>query len=144
MKPQTYGSYVLVDLFSETSLGPLYKALPLDGQPEIVYLHALPDEIVKNPNASTLILTHAQRWKALHDLHTLNIVDFGLDDSGLFYTFEREQGRLLSDVLKRCVTEGIPLAPDQAVYLANRIASALASFSTSKLFAGFLSPSRSW
>jgi TonB family protein len=140
MKPQSYGSYVLVDLFSETSLGPIYKALPLEGPPAFSYLHALPADVAKNPNAATLLLTHAQRWKAIHDLHALNILDFGQDDAGLFYTFECQQGRLLSDVLKRCASEGIPLAPDQAVYLADRIAGALVSFSTAKLFAGYLSP----
>jgi len=50
--------------------------------PDLIYLHALPDAVVKNPNASTLLLTHAQRWKALHDLHALNIVDFGRTTPG--------------------------------------------------------------
>lgn len=140
MKAEAFGPYVLVDLLAETSLGPVYKALPMDGDPRLVYVHSVHEELVQNPAASTLLLTHAQRWRDLRDLHVLNLQEFGPAGPGLAYAFEYQQGRLLSDVLRRCTSEGIPLAHDQAVYLANRIAGTLVSLSTAGLFAGFLSP----
>ena len=140
MKPRLSGSYLLLETFSETSLGEVYKSLPMEGPQHLCYLHRLSDEIAKNPGSSTLILTHAQKWKSLKDLYALNLTGFGEAEGGLFYAFEYLQGRLLSDVLKRSLAEGIPLAPDQAVYIADRVATALVSLSTQGLFAGHLSP----
>jgi len=140
MEPVTFASFILVEEVSKTALGEIYKALPLEGDAELRFLYRVSEEVSREPTAATLFLTHAQRWKTLRDLYALNLMEFGQEGDRLFFTFEFVQGRLLQDVLSRCGTEGIPLAADQAVYLANRTAGALVSLSTQDLHAGCLSP----
>jgi TonB family protein len=140
MKPKAFGSFVLVDQLTETSLGQIYKAIPLEGEPVLQYLIVLDKEILATSEAATLFLAHSQKWKELRDLYTLNLLESGQEGNDLYYTFEYTQGRLLSDVLDKCMTEGLPLATDQAVYLAERAAGALVSLSTQGIFAGHLSP----
>lgn len=140
MQPQRLGDFVAVEVLSETSLGTLYKALPAEGEPRLLFVKAFAPSIAACAPAATLLQTHAARWAALQDLYTLHMESLQFAGEQLVASFEYRQGRLLSDILRRCEREGIPVAPDQAVYLAERIAGALVSLSTQDQFAGALSP----
>ncbi len=142
MQPKNFGSYLLGNPFSATSIGELNRALPLDGQPAIRMLHVLPKELLGNANTRSLLLRNAKQWSSVKDLHTLGLLDLGEAEKTIFFAYEYEQGRLLSDILARCEQEGLPLSPDQAVYIIERLAGALLSVSASGSVYGCLSPQR--
>jgi len=140
MQPQRLGDFVAVEVLSETSLGTLYKALPVEGEPRLLFLKAFPAAVATCAPAATLLQTHAARWQGLQDLYTLHLEGAEIAGDQILASCEYRQGRLLSDILKRCDQEGIPVAHDQAVYLAERIAGALVSLSTQDQFSGALTP----
>lgn len=140
MEPQRWGDFIAVETLSQTSLGTVYKALPVEGEPKLFYLKTFPPAVASRSQAATLLQTHGARWQALRDLYTLHLDSLGQAGDHFLATFEYRQGRLLSDILDRAAKEGIPLAPDQAVYLAERIAGALLSLSTQDQYAGALCP----
>ena len=142
MQPKNIGSYLLGNPLSATSVGELGRALPLDGQPTIRLLHVLPKELVGNANTRALLLRTAKQWSSVKDLHSLGLLDSGEADKTVYFAYEYEQGRLLSDILARCEQEGLPLSPDQAVYIIERLAGALLSVSASGSVYGCLSPQR--
>ncbi len=138
MEPRRFGDYLAVEAFSQTSLGEVFKAVNLNSKPGLYLLKVFSKEVSECGPAVTLLQTHANKWKALGDLYTLGLHGFGEQDGRLFIAIEYQQGRLLSDVLARSAQEGLPLAHDQAVYLAERIAGALLSLSTQGQFHGAL------
>ena len=138
MEPRRFGDYLAVEAFSQTSIGEVFKAVSISGKPGLYLLKVFSKEISECGPAVTLLQTHANKWKALGDLYTLGLNGFGQQDGRLFIAIEYQQGRLLSDVLARSAQEGLPLAHDQAVYLAERIAGALLSLSTQGQFHGAL------
>jgi len=140
MQPQRLGDFVAVEVLSETSLGTLYKAVPAEGEARLVFLKVFPDSLTTCAPAATLLQAHSARWQGIQDLYTLRLESAGIAGDRMLASYEYRQGRLLSDILRRCDQEGIPVAPDQAVYLAERIAGALVSLSTQDQFAGALSP----
>jgi TonB family protein len=136
MAMRSLGSYILVEEFAETSFGAIYKALPLKGEPKISFLHLLSEEIRKDPQTATMIRTCFEKWKKIKDINTLNLLDWQEKNEGLSYCFEYERGRLLSDLLAECRKEGIPLAYDQAIYLASRIVEGILSVKNDEFFYG--------
>lgn len=138
MQPQRFGDYLAVEAFSQTSLGEVFKAVNTEGEPRLFLLHVFPKEVSECAPANTLLQAHANKWKEMGDLYTLGLNGFGQEQGRFFIAVEYLQGRLLSDVLARCAQEGLPLAHDQAVYLAERIAGALLSLSTQSQFHGAL------
>jgi len=136
MDMRVVGNYILVDEFSETAFGEIYKALPLRGEPRIFLFHLLKDEIVKEPQTATVVKTYCEKWKKVKDLNTLNLADWQEKGGELGYVFEYERGRLLSNLLGECARECIPLAFDQAVYLASRILEGLLSVKSEDFFYG--------
>lgn len=142
MQPETCGSHILMKVFAKTSLGEIYKALPLDGPAEIRLVHRLPEEVEKTPEAEKLVRRQAKQWQGVKDLHALNLLEMSKPGDPLWCAFEYHQGRLVSDILERSRQEGIPLAVDQSVYLAERLAGALLSLSTQGLTHGCMSPER--
>lgn len=140
MQPQRWGDFVTVEALSETSLGPLFKAVNLEGDPQLHYLKVLPAEVASCAPAFSLLDAYSARFSKLRDLYTLRWEGIALAEGRPLAYFEYRQGRLLSEVLDRCGREGIPIAPDQAVYLAERIAGALLSLSTQDQYLGALSP----
>lgn len=140
MQPQRWGEFVTVETLSETSLGTVYKALNLEGEPRLHYLKVLPAEVASCAPAFSLLDAHAARFSQLRDLHCLHWEGLSQAEGRPLAYFEYQQGRLLSDVLDHCGREGIPIAHDQAVYLAERIAGALLSLSSHEQHLGALSP----
>jgi TonB family protein len=138
MQPQRFGDYLAVETFSQTSLGEVFKAVNTEGEPRLFLLRVFRKEVSECAPANTLLQAHANKWRELGDLYTLGLHGFGQEQGRLFMAVEYLQGRLLSDVLARCAQEGLPLAHDQAVYLAERIAGALLSLSTQGQFHGAL------
>lgn len=138
MDMKTFGSYILVDEFTETLFGKFFKAVPLKDEPRIFYLHILSDELTREPQALTIIKTYFNKWKNIRDLNTLNLIDFVEKDGHIGYVFEYQRGRILSDLLSECLKEGLPLAYDQAVYLISRITDAIVSISGEDFFYGNL------
>ncbi len=94
------------------------------------------------PEAAQLIEHHAGLWSKVSDLHALALTDYQKTKDGTYIVTEYLQGRLLSDVIRRCAAEGIPFAPDQAVYMAERMAGALVSLSQQRVVCGGLTPDR--
>ena len=142
MQPKNYGDYLLGNPLSQTSLGDITRALPLDGPPQIHLLQILPKDLAAAPEVKALLLRNAKQWAPVKDLHALNLSAFGEREEALFFACEYQQGRLLSDILSHCLLEGLPLSADQAVYLAERIAGALMSVGASGMAYGCLSPDR--
>lgn len=138
MDMKTLGSYILVEEFAETAFGRLYKTLPLKGDPKIFLLHILNDEIRNDSQTAAVVKTYLEKWKKIKDINTLNLIDWQEKDDQLFYSFEYERGRLLSSLLAECAREGLPLALDQAVYLASRILEGLLSVKGEDFFYGNL------
>ncbi len=142
MQPKNYGDYLLGNPLSQTSLGDITRALPLDGPPQIHLLQIIPKDLAAAPGVKALLLRNAKQWAPVKDLHALNLSAFGEKEETLFFACEYQQGRLLSDILSHCLLEGLPLSADQAVYLAERIAGALMSVGASGMAYGCLSPER--
>ncbi len=142
MERKVVGAYILGEEFSQTSLGRMVKALPAGGDAVIRLLHFVEPAIASTPEAEQLLEHHAGAWSKVSDLHTLALVDYQKDKDGPYLVTEYIQGRLLSDVIRRCGAEGIPFALDQAVYLAERIAGALVSLSQQRVVCGGLTPER--
>lgn len=142
MQPKNFGDYLLGNPLSQTSLGDITRALPLDGPPQIHLLQIIPKDLAAAPEVKALLLRNAKQWAPVKDLHALNLSAFGEKEETLFFACEYQQGRLLSDILSHCLLEGLPLSADQAVYLAERIAGALMSVCASGMAYGCLSPER--
>lgn len=140
MSPETCGTQLLLDLFSKTSTGVIYKALPLEGPPEFRLVQKFDEDLANLPEADRAIRRHAKQWLAVRDINVLNLVDAAKQGEPLWYACEYRQGRLLSDVLERCKHEGIPLAVDQSVYLAERLAGSLQSVASQDLSHGCMTP----
>ncbi|MGA9751692.1 MAG: TonB family protein [Acidobacteriota bacterium] len=140
MKPRTFGAFLLGESFSRTSLGEFFRAVPLDGPQELRLVFVPAPAVVKTPEAVKLIQRNSKQWSGVRDLHTLNLMASGLVDGTPYAAIEHCPGRLLSALLERSRAEGLPLAPDQSVYLAERLAGALLSQSGGGLFHGALSP----
>lgn len=140
MKPERWGEYLLVEEHSRFDLGIVYKAVNLEGPPELKFLVRFSPELSEDAAAVALIKTRCQHWKEIRDIHTLNLLDFGELGGRLYYVCEFRLGRTLGQMLGRCREEGVPLAPDQAVYLAERLAGAAVSVGTQEEFLGHLSP----
>lgn len=138
MDMRTLGSYILVEEFAETSFGGIYKALPIKGDPRLSFLHILSDEIKNDPQTATVVKTYFEKWKRIRDINTLNLADWQEKDGSIFYVFEYGRGRLLSHLLAECVKECLPLAFDQAVYLASRILEGLLSVKGDDFYYGNL------
>lgn len=134
----TFGNYILVEDFVETSLGKIYKAIPIKGEVQINFLHLLNDECTKEPQANTIIKTYLAKWKNIKDINILNLIDFVEKDGKLGYIIEYQRGRLLSHLLSECLKEGMPIAYDQAVYLISRIVDAIVSVNTEDFIYGNL------
>lgn len=138
MDMKNFENYILVEEFAETLFGKFYKAIPLKGDSKIYYLHILSEELIKEPQALTIIKTYFNKWKNIKDINTLNLIDFIEKDGQVGYVFEYQRGRILSDMLSECLKEGMPLAYDQAVYLVSRITDAIVSISNEDFFYGNL------
>ncbi len=134
----TFGNYILVEDFAETSLGKVFKAIPIKGEVQINFLHLLNEECTKEPQANTIIKTYLSKWKNIKDINILNLIDFVEKDGKLGYIFEYQRGRLLSHLLSECLKEGMPIAYDQAVYLISRIVDAIVSVNTEDFIYGNL------
>ncbi len=142
MDRKVVGAYILGEVFSQTSLGRIVKALPLEGDAVIRLLQFIEPAIASTPEAAQLVERHSGAWSKGSDLHTLALLDFHKDGDAPYLVTEYLQGRLLSDVIRRAAAEGIPFALDQAVYLAERIAGALVSLTQQRVVCGGLTPER--
>jgi TonB family protein len=140
MSPEPCGSQLLLELFSKTSTGVVYKALPLDGLPELRLVLRFDENLARLPEVDRTVRRHAKQWQAVRDINALNLLETAKPGEPLWWACEYRQGRLLSDVLERCKHEGIPLAVDQSVYLAERLAGALLSAATQDLSHGCMTP----
>ncbi len=140
MKPRTFGAFLLGESFSRTSLGEFFRAVPLDGPQELRLVFVPAPAVAKTPEAVKLIQRNSKQWSGVRDLHTLNLMASGLVEGAPYAAIEHCPGRLLCDLLERSRAEGLPLAHDQSVYLAERLAGALLSHSGGGLFHGALSP----
>lgn len=140
MSPEPCGSQLLLELFSKTSTGVLYKALPLDGPPELRLVLRFDGDFARLPDLDRTVRRQAKQWQAVRDINALNLLETAKPGEPLWCACEYRQGRLLSDVLERCKHEGIPLAVDQSVYLAERLAGALLSAATQDLSHGCMTP----
>ncbi len=138
MDMKVLGSCILLEEFSETAFGKIFKAIPLKGDPKIFLVHTLNEEIRKDPQTATVVKACFEKWKRIKDINTLNLTDWQEKDGQLFYAFEYERGRLLSNLLAECARECLPLAFDQAVYLASRILEGLLSVKNEDFFYGNL------
>lgn len=132
----TLGNYVLLEEFSSTSLGKIFKSLPIKGEPSLRFFHLLNDEVTKDAQSLTILKTYISKWKNIKDINILNLTDSVEKDGKLGYIFEYERGRLLSDLLQECQKEGMPIAYDQAVYLISRIIDAVVSVTSEDFFYG--------
>jgi TonB family protein len=142
MDRKVVGAYILGEEFSQTTLGRIVKVLPVEGKVRINLFHLVAPEVSSMPEAGRLIEHHAGLWSKVSDLHTLALTDYQKTKDGTYIVTEYLQGRLLSDVIRRCREEGIPFAPDQAVYMAERMAGALVSLSQQRVLCGGLNPDR--
>ncbi len=142
MDRKVVGAYILGEEFSQTTLARIVKVLPLTGKARISLLHLVAPEVSSMPEAARLIEHHAGLWSKVSNLHTLALTDYQKTKDGTYIVTEHLQGRLLSDVIRRCREEGIPFAPDQAVYMAERMAGALVSLSQQRVLCGGLNPDR--
>ncbi|MGC8764134.1 MAG: hypothetical protein ACP5VN_11000, partial [Acidobacteriota bacterium] len=142
MNASVFARYVVGEPASTSVSGTLSKALPLTGEPVLRFLNRLPAFASANFEAERLILKNAKDWKKVRDLRALNLLEAGKEGETLYALLEYHPGRLLSDVLERLRREGMPLAPDQAVYLTERAAGAALSLAEEGLTPGGLSPDR--
>lgn len=136
------GGFIRGNPVAETSLGTIYRALPIEGDAEIVLLHRVTRKIAANGPAAELVEKQAEAWSKVRDLHALNLLNLERDQEELFFVTEAKQGRLLSQVLEKCRLEQMGLSPDQAVYVVERAAQAVVSLATHGVKCGCLSPER--
>ncbi len=142
MTLKSLGGYILSGSKWKTSLVDIFKALPVEGEPKLRLLHRIHDNIASEPQAEELIRKRAERWLKAQDLHALNLLAVEKEGEELFLISEHRQGRLLSLIMAKSREEKLPLATDQAVYLAERIAGGLASLAAQKITCSCLSPER--
>ncbi len=143
MDVELFANHILGESVSATVAGSVLKALPAEGNPEVRLVHRLPAAVAETPEAERVVLKNARDWGKVRDLRALNLLEAGREGkTSLYAVTEYHQGRLLSDILDRLRHEGLPLAPDQAVYLAERTAGALLSLAEQGITAGGLSPDR--
>ncbi|MEW6757361.1 MAG: TonB family protein [Acidobacteriota bacterium] len=143
MDAELFANHILGESVSATVAGSVLKALPAEGDPEVRLVHHLPAAVAETPEAERVVLKNARDWGKVRDLRALNLLEAGREGKNSLYAVtEYHQGRLLSDILDRLRHEGLPLAPDQAVYLAERTAGALLSLAEQGITAGGLSPDR--
>lgn len=143
MDAELFANHILGEPVSATVAGAVLKALPAEGTPEVRLVHRLPAAVAETPEAERVVLKNARDWGKVRDLRALNLLEAGREGkTSLYAVTEYHQGRLLSDILDRLRHEGLPLAPDQAVYLAERTTGALLSLAEQGITAGGLSPDR--
>jgi TonB family protein len=143
MDAELFANHILGESLSVTVAGTVHKALPAEGTAEVRLVHRLPAAVAETPEAERVVLKNAKDWGKVRDLRALNLLEAGREGKASLYAVtEYHQGRLLGDILDRLRHEGLPLAPDQAVYLAERTAGALLSLADQGITAGGLSPDR--
>ena len=121
--PDRFGRFVLLGELETGWRGTEYRAAALAGPDleRLVSLLRIPPPL----SAREAVLEHLQAAARLGGPHAVPIHEVGRVDGAAFVASELVEGKSLRAVLARSAEEAMPIAPDNALQVASRVAAAL-------------------
>ena len=126
-RPQLFGDYELQALLGRGGMAEVFRAYAVEGplQGQVVALKRLLAGLAGDADSVAQLAREADLSRQLHHPNIVEVLEAGQVDGRGYIAMELVDGRDLGRILKRCLSRGIPLPVDFALYLAHTLFEAL-------------------